>query len=129
MRSSRPREKGARSTANPAATATSKPPDPVAPPSTSGAVKPPPTSSAPRTARGGGDGRALLRSGDIAAAARAFQQEISSGSADKFTLALAQLNAVVGDIEGNLKKARDVRGGAAEAGADLIAFSELYLTG
>jgi septal ring-binding cell division protein DamX len=74
--------------ANPAATATSKPPDPVAPPSTSGAVKPPPTSSAPRTARGGGDGRALLRSGDIAAAARAFQQEISSGSADKFTLAL-----------------------------------------
>jgi len=48
---------------------------------------------------------------------------------DKFTLALAQLNAVVGDIEGNLKKARDARARAAEAGADLIAFSELYLTG
>jgi NAD+ synthase len=48
---------------------------------------------------------------------------------DKFKLALAQLNAVVGDIEGNLKKARDARARAAEAGADLIAFSELYLTG
>jgi NAD+ synthase len=48
---------------------------------------------------------------------------------DKFTLALAQLNAVVGDIEGNVKKARDARARAAEAGADLIAFSELYLTG
>ena len=48
---------------------------------------------------------------------------------DNFKLALAQLNAVVGDIEGNLKKARDARARAAEAGADLIAFSELYLTG
>ena len=72
----------------PTATPTSKPPDPVPAPSTSSAPKPPPASLAPRTARGGGDGRALLQSGDIAAAARAFQQEISSGSADKFTLAL-----------------------------------------
>src|SRR3990170_863426 len=48
---------------------------------------------------------------------------------DKFTLALAQLNAVVGDIEGNLKRARDARARAAETGVDLIAFSELYLTG
>src|SRR3990172_1706795 len=48
---------------------------------------------------------------------------------DKFKLALAQLNAVVGDIEGNLKRARDARARAAEAGADLIAFTELSLTG
>ena len=48
---------------------------------------------------------------------------------DSFKLALAQLNAVVGDIEGNLKRARDARARAAEAGADLIAFTELYLTG
>ena len=48
---------------------------------------------------------------------------------DKFTLALAQLNAVVGDIEGNVKRAREARARAAEAGADLIAFTELYLTG
>ena len=48
---------------------------------------------------------------------------------DNFKLALAQLNAIVGDIEGNLKKAREARARAADAGADLIAFTELYLTG
>jgi NAD+ synthase len=48
---------------------------------------------------------------------------------DNFKLALAQLNAVVGDIEGNLKKARDARAQASQARADLIVFSELYLTG
>ncbi|HAH66204.1 MAG TPA: NAD+ synthase [Rhizobiales bacterium] len=48
---------------------------------------------------------------------------------DSFKLALAQLNAVVGDLEGNLRKAREARARAAEAGANLIAFSELYLTG
>jgi len=69
----------------PAATPTSKPPDPVPTPSASGAPKPPPTSS---PSGGGGDGRALLQSGNLAAAARAFQREISSASADKFTLAL-----------------------------------------
>jgi NAD+ synthase len=46
-----------------------------------------------------------------------------------FKLALAQLNPVVGDIEGNLEKARAARASAADAGADLIAFTELYLTG
>jgi NAD+ synthase len=48
---------------------------------------------------------------------------------DSFKLALAQLNPVVGDLEGNLKKAREARAHAAAAGADLIAFTELYLTG
>jgi NAD+ synthase len=48
---------------------------------------------------------------------------------DKFTLALAQLNTVVGDLDGNLKKAREARARAREAGADLIAFTELSLTG
>src|SRR5262245_36869330 len=48
---------------------------------------------------------------------------------DSFKLALAQLNPVVGDIAGNLTKAREARARAAEAGADLIVFSELYLTG
>jgi NAD+ synthase len=46
-----------------------------------------------------------------------------------FKLALAQLNPVVGDIDGNLKKARAARAEAAAKGADLIAFTELYLTG
>ena len=48
---------------------------------------------------------------------------------DSFKLALAQLNPVVGDIDGNLKKARVARAEAAAKGADLIAFTELYLTG
>ena len=48
---------------------------------------------------------------------------------DKFKLALAQLNPVVGDIEGNVKRAREARAHAAAAGADLVAFTELYLTG
>jgi NAD+ synthase len=48
---------------------------------------------------------------------------------DSFKLALAQLNPVVGDLEGNLAKARAARASAAAAGADLIAFTELYLTG
>jgi NAD+ synthase len=48
---------------------------------------------------------------------------------DTFKLALAQLNPVVGDIEGNLRKAREARAQAAAQGADLIACTELYLTG
>ena len=48
---------------------------------------------------------------------------------DSFKLALAQLNPVVGDIEGNVRKARAARATAAAAGADLIVFTELYLTG
>ena len=48
---------------------------------------------------------------------------------DSFKLALAQLNPVVGDIDGNLRRAREARTRAAQAGADLIAFTELFLTG
>ncbi len=48
---------------------------------------------------------------------------------DSFKLALAQLNPVVGDLAGNVSRAREARAGAAAAGADLIAFTELYLTG
>jgi NAD+ synthase len=48
---------------------------------------------------------------------------------DSLRLALAQLNPVVGDIEGNLRRAREVRARAAGEGADLVIFTELYLTG
>jgi NAD+ synthase len=48
---------------------------------------------------------------------------------DTFKLALAQLNPVLGDIEGNLDRARKVRKALSEAGAELIVFTELYLTG
>ena len=48
---------------------------------------------------------------------------------DSFKLALAQLNPVVGDLDGNLGKARAARAAAAGMRADLIAFTELFLTG
>jgi NAD+ synthase len=48
---------------------------------------------------------------------------------DQFKLALAQLNPVLGDIAGNMKKVRKARARAAEQGVDLIAFTELFLTG
>ena len=44
---------------------------------------------------------------------------------DRFRIALAQLNPLMGDIAGNLRKARAARAEAAEQGADLILFSEL----
>jgi NAD+ synthase len=46
---------------------------------------------------------------------------------DRLTIALAQLNPVMGDIPGNLARARAAR--AEAAGADLILFSELFITG
>src|ERR1051326_3223051 len=48
---------------------------------------------------------------------------------DRLTIALAQLNPVMGDIPGNLARARKARADAHAAGADLILFSELYITG
>ena len=48
---------------------------------------------------------------------------------DSFAIALAQLNPVMGDIPGNLARARDARAEAPTAGADLILFSELFITG
>jgi NAD+ synthase len=48
---------------------------------------------------------------------------------DRFRIALAQLNPVMGDIPGNLARAREARAEAAKAGADLILFPELYIVG
>ena len=45
----------------------------------------------------------------------------------RFQIALAQLNPVMGDIAGNLKRARDAR--ARAPGADVVLFSELFITG
>jgi NAD+ synthase len=44
-------------------------------------------------------------------------------------IALAQLNPTVGDIRGNMAIARKARAEAAAQGADLVLFSELFLTG
>ncbi|MDE2266077.1 MAG: NAD+ synthase, partial [Alphaproteobacteria bacterium] len=46
---------------------------------------------------------------------------------DRFRIALAQLNPCMGDIAGNLAKARAAR--AQAAGADVILFPELYIVG
>jgi NAD+ synthase len=48
-------------------------------------------------------------------------------SSGRLRIALAQLNPVVGDIAGNLKRARAARKEA--AGADVILFSELFIVG
>jgi len=48
---------------------------------------------------------------------------------DRLRIALAQLNPIMGDIAGNLKKARAARAEAAAAKADLILFPELYIVG
>jgi len=48
---------------------------------------------------------------------------------DSLKIALAQLNPMVGDIDGNAARARAARADAAAAGADLIVFTELFLTG
>ena len=48
---------------------------------------------------------------------------------DRLRIALAQLNPVMGDIHGNLTKARAARADAAKQGADLILFSELFIVG
>ncbi|WP_342358421.1 NAD+ synthase [Terrarubrum flagellatum] len=45
----------------------------------------------------------------------------------KLVLALAQLNPTMGDVAGNLARARAARSEAAAAGADLVMFSELFL--
>src|ERR1044072_4058806 len=45
---------------------------------------------------------------------------------DRFRIALAQLNPVMGDIAGNLARARKARADA--KGADVILFSELFIT-
>src|SRR5204862_5684682 len=48
---------------------------------------------------------------------------------DRLAIAIGQLNPTVGDIAGNADKARRARAEAARAGADLVAFPELFLSG
>lgn len=48
---------------------------------------------------------------------------------DTLTIALAQLNPTVGDIDGNITLIRDARAEAAAAGADLVVTSELVVCG
>ena len=49
--------------------------------------------------------------------------------AKKFQITLAQLNPTVGDLEGNYKVALEAWERAKKVGSDLIAFTELFITG
>ena len=48
---------------------------------------------------------------------------------DRLAVAVAQLNPIVGDIAGNLERARKARVTAGRDGAEIIAFSELFIAG
>ncbi|MBO6716379.1 MAG: NAD+ synthase [Rhizobiaceae bacterium] len=48
---------------------------------------------------------------------------------DVLRIAIVQLNPTVGDIAGNLAKAREARADAARHGADLVLYTELFLSG
>lgn len=50
-------------------------------------------------------------------------------SLEPLRITLAQLNPVLGDLDGNLAKAREARKVAASKGAHLIVFPELFVTG
>src|SRR6202521_3659540 len=49
--------------------------------------------------------------------------------ADRLAIAVAQLNPIVGDVSGNLERARIARAQPARDGADIVAFSELFIAG
>jgi len=49
--------------------------------------------------------------------------------AKRFQITLAQLNPTVGDLEGNYKAALGAWQQAKKKGSDLIAFTELFITG
>src|SRR5919202_5678080 len=48
---------------------------------------------------------------------------------DVLRLGVAQLNPTVGDMSGKLEAARAARARAAESGADLVMFTELFVSG
>jgi len=52
-----------------------------------------------------------------------------TSDADRFTVTLAQLNPLMGDVAGNLARARGARAQATTDGADLVVFPELFLAG
>jgi NAD+ synthase len=54
---------------------------------------------------------------------------MSARPADSLTIALAQLNPVVGDVAGNADKVRKARDQVAAQGVDVVAFPELFISG
>lgn len=54
---------------------------------------------------------------------------LSSAPADQLLIAFAQLNPVAGDIAGNVRRVREARALAGGQGAELLVFTELFLSG
>ncbi len=54
---------------------------------------------------------------------------MDKGPISHLAIAVAQLNPIVGDVTGNLDRARLARARAAGEGADIVAFSELFIAG
>ena len=48
---------------------------------------------------------------------------------ERFRLTIGQLNATVGDLPGNAAKAREAWEQARDAGADMLALPEMFITG
>ncbi|WP_341989457.1 NAD+ synthase [Azorhizobium sp. AG788] len=59
----------------------------------------------------------------------AFAPAPTAPPVDQLRIAVAQLNPLVGDVAGNADKVRRARDEAALQGADLVVFSELFLSG
>lgn len=53
----------------------------------------------------------------------------TSSPTDILRIASAQLNPTVGDVKGNLERAREARADAARQGADLVVLTELFISG
>ena len=54
---------------------------------------------------------------------------MNAAPTNRLAIAVAQLNATVGDVAGNAKKALHARAEAAAQGADLVVFPELFIAG
>ncbi|WP_309086628.1 NAD+ synthase [Chelativorans sp.] len=54
---------------------------------------------------------------------------MTNAAPDTLRIAVAQLNPTVGDVPGNLAKAREARADAARQGADLLLLTELFIAG
>ncbi|MGH6852805.1 MAG: nitrilase-related carbon-nitrogen hydrolase, partial [Methylocella sp.] len=54
---------------------------------------------------------------------------MSNAPATRLVIGLAQIDCTVGDIAGNVSRARAARAGAAGFSADLVMFSELFISG
>jgi NAD+ synthase len=52
-----------------------------------------------------------------------------TSATDIVRIAVAQLNPTVGDVAGNLAKAREARADAQRHGADIVLFTELFIAG